>query len=375
MLNRFNMPIIKAEWLLTRKCNLFCSYCDIAHKLIKEVNLEEKKKIASRLKELNIFPVIYGGEASQSKDFEKLLYHLKTLKIHYALISHGMVDLLKLDRWIDKYEIPNWSVSVDTLDFNRKDIDKDVVKKARAGYSTLIYTKDRVPDRVNCITITKYNIEEVPEIVKEMSRLNVHSILSIVNLYKPGFRYSAPSTINLLPTQKQLENLITKLKVMRMETVTHEISLPLDTDIQNYLDQGYTKLHNNYKYFHNDSPPIKTTTLGKTVPKYLFHEPVEVWDLALKYAIKQDWKCSKLSKLTIDADGKLGCCVDWQGKNYGQVNFLDLTDDNISQIEKMFEEDIKDCHNSTNGCGWFPTMLTENLQQSEKGLNIIKHGY
>jgi MoaA/NifB/PqqE/SkfB family radical SAM enzyme len=376
MHNKFGMPIIKAEWLLTRSCQLHCSYCEIAHKPIKELTIGQKKQIATKLKEMNVFPVIYGGEVTMAQNFEELLAHLQSLNMHYALISHGMVDLMKLEKWATKFKIPNWSVSVDTLRFDHPTMDEDTIRKARSGLATLKFTEGMIPDRVTCTTITKYNIEEIPDIVEAMSDMGVYTILSLVNQYKPGFRYSAPASNQMLPTQKQLEKLVQTLKQMRQQTRFITKTQPLLESDQHLIREGFRLVNRCYRYEGENKTVSKLAVYEKEVPKYLFHDPIEVWDLALQYGIKADWKCSRLSKFTIDADGSLGCCVDWKGKSYGQVNFLDLTEDNIQEIEEKFLDDISDCHSSTGGCAWFPSMLTENFQlQGEKGLEMIRHGH
>jgi hypothetical protein len=180
----------------------------------------------------------------------------------------------------------------------------------------------------------------------------------------------------MVPSQSKLEKLFAKLKSMRAEIETEEKYVPLGSDLDKALQEGFSPIHNSYIYEGKKTYPSKRTLLKRTKPKYLFHDPEEVWDLALQYGVNANWKCSRLSKLTIDADGTLGCCVDWKGDNYGSINFLDVTDENFSAIEEMFHKDISSCHNSTGGCAWFPTMLTENFQdQGEKGLEMIRHGF
>src|SRR3990167_7115084 len=174
LLNRFGQPVLKAEWLVTSACQLYCSYCSIAHRDIKEMRREDKLIVLDKLKKWNVFPVLYGGEVTVSKDFEAMLEYCKEIDLDYAVISHGLVDLFKLEKWCREYNLRNWSVSVDTLDFSeREGFDYEVVRKARSGYATLIYTQGLVRDRVTCTTITKQNIREIPEIIKEMSRIGV----------------------------------------------------------------------------------------------------------------------------------------------------------------------------------------------------------
>jgi len=325
LLNRDGHPILKAEWLLTRACQLHCSYCEIAHKPIKEMPFFEKAKIAQRLKDWNIFPVIYGGEATMSKDFEPLLSYMNMIDLDYAIITNGLLNLHDVYRWITKYQLKNITVSIDSLDFNSTD---DTAIKARAGYALLKFTEGLVRDRVNCCTITNYNISEVPGIVKEMSKMGVYTILTLVNQWKPGFRYSAPASNSMVPSQDQIESLVYTLKDMREGTCSDY-----------------------------EGP-------------YLFHEPEEVWDMWLEHGVKADWHCSKFSKFTIDADGTLQCCVDWKGKDFGNTKFLDITEENFPQYEQIFEKDIWDCA----GCAWSPIKLLEiEMSRGDIAHEMIRH--
>ena len=114
LLNKQGYPVLKAEWLVTRTCQLYCSYCEIAHKPIQELGLETKKVIASKLKEFNVFPVLYGGEVTLSKDFNALLQYMRGIELDYAVISNGFVNLQLLEKWAVKYRLPNWSDSIVT---------------------------------------------------------------------------------------------------------------------------------------------------------------------------------------------------------------------------------------------------------------------
>lgn len=323
LLNSSGYPVLKAEWLVTRACQLYCAYCEIAHKPVHELPIEKKMLIADKLKEFNVFPVLYGGEVTISRDFDKLVEHMGKIGLQYAVISNGFVNLQRLEKWAVKYGLPNWSVSIDTLDWSeRPGFDEETVRKARAGYVTLHFTKGLVKDRVTCTTVTKYNVHEIPDIVKEMTRLGVYTILSMVNQHKEGFQYSAKGANEMVPTQEQIEWLVNELRVMR--------------------ETG----------------------------NYLFHDPDQVWQMWIDHAVKADWHCSRFTKFTIDADGSLQCCVDWKGKNFNSNSILDVTRENFAEIEKQFLEDIWDCK----GCAWAPIKLLETEQtKGELGHEMIRH--
>lgn len=330
LLNAQGYPVLKAEWLVTRACQLFCSYCEIAHKPIKELPIEDKMRIADKLKEFNVFPVLYGGEVTISRDFEKLLQHMQEIELQYAVISNGMVNLQTLEKWATKYGLDNWSVSIDTLDFNPRPgfDDEEILRKARAGYATLVFTEGLIRDRVTCTTVTSYNIREIPSIVEEMSRIGAYTILSMVNQHKDGFRYSAPGANDMVPSQEDIVWLVKTLKRMAKQT---------------------------------DS---------EGNPKYLLHDPPQVWDMWLKHAVAADWHCSRFTKFTIDSDGFLQCCVDWKGKNFGEFNILEITRENFADIEQYFLEDIWDCK----GCAWSPIKLLETEQaKGEIGHEMLRH--
>ena len=324
LLNNSKMPIMKVEWLLNSPCQLSCEYCATSNRAIKEVSLEEKFRILDKVKEFNMFPVIYGGEVTLSRDFESVLGYLRDLDIHYAVISNGIVHLQRLNKWVNDLGLRNWSVSVDTLDFANPNNPNsaDVILKSRAGFATLNFTNGIVKDRVANITVTKHNVKELGTMVEKLHDIGVWSLFNLLNTHKPGFVFSHPgATKDLLPSREDLEEAVSILKVMR--------------------DTGYK-----------------------------IHETDATFDMWLDFGIDQDWHCSRLSKFVIDCDGTLNCCVDWKGKEYGKLRFADLTPLSLPHFEQHFLQDIWDCQ----GCAWSSTKDAEEFQAlGEKGLKMLRH--
>jgi hypothetical protein len=318
--NALGLPVLKAEWIMNSPCQLSCSYCATAHRPIKELLLKDKIKVLNKFKEFDIFPVIYGGEVTLSKDFEEVLKHLKKLEIEYAIISNGLVNLQKLYKWVALYDLANWSVSIDTLNFDSSFYDANTLLKSRAGWATLVFTENMVPDRVANITVTKHNINEIPFIVEKLNSIGVWSLFNLVNQYKPGFVFSGTDAKNLLPSQNQIEDAVKNIKRM--------------------ISEGY-----------------------------LIHDPEETFDMWVSNGIAGDWHCSRISKFVIDCDGTLQCCVDWKGEEFSKLNFLDMTEENFEQFESVFLKDIWKC----SGCAWSSTKTAEVFQEASSGEFLLKH--
>jgi MoaA/NifB/PqqE/SkfB family radical SAM enzyme len=318
--NNLNLPVLKAEWIMNSPCQLSCSYCATAHRPIKELSLKDKIKVLKKFKEFDIFPVIYGGEVTLSPDFENVLKELSKLDIEYAIISNGLVNLQKLYKWAVVYNLPNWSVSIDTLDFESEYYDKNTLLKSRAGWATLVFTENLIADRVANITVTKHNIHEIPTIVEKLNSIGVWSLFNLVNQKKEGFVFSSDKANNLVPSQAEIEKAVLNIKRM--------------------ITEGY-----------------------------LIHDPPETFDMWVQNGVKGNWHCSRLSKIVIDCDGTLQCCVDWKGEKYSKLSFLDLTKDNFSEFENLFLRDIWKC----SGCAWSSTKTAEVFQEATAGDFLLKH--
>ncbi len=196
--------ILTVNLILTRRCNLRCSYCRIIKNYDEYVapafqsaikTLSDWKEIISTIYSLNpyVFLIFTGGEvltAFPFGDFVELVRWLGQFAssirpIPYAFISNSLLLTESKARKLVEAGLLNWSTSVDSLE--EIPFDKDIGKKSHAGLKWLLWFKEHgVKDLVAIITCTKANYHEAPEIIRRLSNLGIWSRNRTTVGLKPG---------------------------------------------------------------------------------------------------------------------------------------------------------------------------------------------
>jgi MoaA/NifB/PqqE/SkfB family radical SAM enzyme len=318
--------VLKVEWLLTRKCDLHCSYCKIRDpkSLIgEELSFSQVTDGVSAIDRM--FPrvpiVFFGGEPAVLDWLPDLVAHCESIELKYAIISNGMRALGDPDFFERLIEagISNWSVSIDSL----KGLSRgDAGIKSRAGFSSLLKFRSRgVRDLVACITVTKDNIEEVPSIIEELSRNGIWGIVTPLQVGDDTFEYSGH---------------VPALQETRPEVVDRIAGVLYDM-----AKSGEFLMHN--------------------APEYFLH-----WKL---YFIQQDWKCSRKSCITVDADGSLKRCVD-RKLELEKFSILTLEDNWEAYCEALKEPP------ACKGCFWdpaFETSMRASTWETSSAVDSFRH--
>lgn len=305
--------ILKVEWLLTRRCNLKCSYCQIRKPCtllggeLTDTEVFEGVRVINKM-----FPgvpiIFFGGEPTVLDWLPNLVAFCESLGVKYAVISNGVravTDRTYFERLI-KAGISNWSVSVDSLkslsSLSIDSCDSDV--KTYSGIRSLrMFREAGVKDLVSCITVTNQNIQDIPEIVRVLSSEGVWSITTPLQRGGIDREYSAFSP--------------------ELECTDPKVFLPIARELKEMALSG----------------------------KYLMHNSPEFYDWWEEYFHNRDWVCSAKNALTIDADGTMKRCVDSKG---GLERF------NIMELERDFSEylaEVSKPHGCT-GCFWDPAFET-----------------
>lgn len=302
------MKVLKVEWLLTRRCNLKCSYCRIRDpKSLRGEELTYEQVIAGVDIVRRLFPrvpiIFFGGEPTVLDYLPDLVKYCEDNDVKYAVISNG-VRVMKDEKYFQRLVdagISNWSVSIDSL----SDLaEGDSQVKSNTGFQSLLKFREvGVRDLVSCITVTNRNIREVPSIIEKLSKNGVWGITTPLQMGDMTFEYSG--------FDKDLQ-VVSQLEV-------YEVSQEL---------------------FH----------MARS-GRYLMHNAPEYYQYWTKYFIRQDWKCTNKSCLTVDADGTLKRCVDRKA-GLERFSLFDL-DDRMAEYELALQEDF-DCK----GCFWDPAFET-----------------
>ena len=297
-----DLTALKVEWLITRRCNLSCSYCKVRNnEFPNELNLSQRKQVLEVIAKLspNTTVVVFGGEPLTLKDdLIEVIRHGNEQGLYMVVISNsvGLTDEY-MKRLVDA-GLKNWSTSIDTLKTNS--VDQSTLKRAQTGLDALRrFRKLGVDDRVTCTTV-------IPSLSKEGIWV-IHTLLQ-----KAGgeYNYSQPYTevsSMLVPVEKRRE----------FERVAEELYW--------MAKSGNYRMHNTPEY-------------------YL------LWTRLLDHNIR----CSKKSVLTVDADGSLMRCVDfYQGLDFFKV--WDLLDE---KKREAYLEKLKEAPACSKGCTWDPMICS-----------------
>ncbi len=88
------------NWLLTRRCNLSCNYCNIVKDYVtspyksvfeyKENSLSDNKKIIDHIMFINknAFFILYGGEPTLYYELPELIDYMNEKNCNYTIISN-----------------------------------------------------------------------------------------------------------------------------------------------------------------------------------------------------------------------------------------------------------------------------------------------
>jgi len=294
------------NWLLTRKCNLSCDYCaivrnyknkpkeypDMDHYIKNEMSTNYIINMLSLFKNHNsdAFHIFYGGEPLLRKDLPEIINFCNNNSIHYTIISNNTkgVQPLFTKLFHEVEYIQGFTSSVDPVFNSNEDVGEDRVLKSIEGFKRLKEIKDAglVKDVVAEITVMRYNVQYLYELVKSLNDVGINSDITFIDIAKnPYYDFANISDPDLLVTRD-------------------EAFLPL----KNLIESDFN-IH------------MKNKLLSKIY----------------NYALPSNMNCEidkKLHNVTIDADGSVRLCLRIRGVSTpSQIKVQNLFDKNdIKQI-------------------------------------------
>jgi len=209
------------NWLLTRRCNLKCSYCaivknydnkpeeypDMKHYIENEMTTDEVIKYLSLLKLHNpdAFHIFYGGEPMLRKDLADIINYCNDEDIHYTIISNNTEQIKPLIEKLIKDvrgNIKGFTASVDPVFFATEDVDEDSVIKSLAGFENLKKMKEVCDDVVAEITVMKHNQQYLYKLVQLLTEAGINSDVTFIDIAKnPYYDFANVSDPELLVGQ------------------------------------------------------------------------------------------------------------------------------------------------------------------------------
>ncbi len=194
------------SWLLTRRCNLKCSYCaivkdyglkpvkypDMKHYTEKEMSteyvIETLKKI--KLHNPDAFHLFYGGEPLLRRDLSEILNFCNENDIHYTIITNNSDDIQPLiQKLLHEVEyIQGLTSSVDPMILNDYATpEDDRYKKCIAGLERLKNYTGVIKDVVAEITVDNNSIDNLYTLVKMLTEAGINSDITTVDVAKTPY--------------------------------------------------------------------------------------------------------------------------------------------------------------------------------------------
>ena len=324
-----------ANLLLTRRCNLRCSYCglvqdledkpdeypDIKYYHNNEISSREWINIIKRIRKNNpkCFFILYGGEPFLYEQLYEIINYCNIEDLDYTIISnntdvaYNRLQKLFKDKKIEY--IKGYTASVDPVIFD-KEKSNDIRKKSENGLKRLIEIKQRYPrcDVVAEITVTKENIKFLNKTVQLLTKNNIYASITCIDQKKNKFYdFSSVKETDLLIEQKS----------------------------------------NHKKIF---------STLVKNAKnkKLLIHCPDLIMELYKKLPCNLYCNMDEnIHNITIDSDGKIRTCLRIRGLKTPELNIENAILENgiISDNFKFaMKEDLKVC---CENCNWTCILMSQ----------------
>lgn len=191
------------NFLLTRRCNLKCSYCRIArdynrpdeypplsHYNSNELSPQEIINFLNKLHKHNpnVFIIFYGGEPFLYNDLPLVIDHCHKIGLFYTIITNNSDEVQpSIEKLFLKVKvIEGLTSSIDPIIFNEK-VSGDIKKKSISGLNRLSSYREKVKDLVAEITVTTDTIENLPKLVRELTNRNISSSITFLDISKNNY--------------------------------------------------------------------------------------------------------------------------------------------------------------------------------------------
>ena len=241
-----------ANVLLTRRCNLKCSYCQIVRTCYDnddypemdyywnhELSSDKWIDIFSRLKKNNpnIFYILYGGETFLYDHLSDILTWMHLEKCNYTIITNNTDEIQnriqKVLNAVGKFK--GFTSSVDPV-LLMNPSNSDIYRKSKLGFERLCKAKREgiADDVVAEITATSKNLPYLYQTIKLLSENNIYSSITVIDDKKSKYYDFSNVKDKTLLLNKNQEVKDTFVKIQNDKSLLVHIPELLD-DLYNIL--------------------------------------------------------------------------------------------------------------------------------------------
>lgn len=329
--------IIKAEILLSRRCNLSCIYCGIQRRDRRVIGIDLWKKILDNLKELgcSITP-IYGAEPTLEFDLLKsFIEYAEGIGISTTLITNAtMLESNKLEE-LYKVGLRSLTVSIDTLRVDCGDTDR------RRRDSALVALKKfkefgEIRDREISVTISKKNLLELPLLIEEFNKEGIWVSFDALHWNDRGRDGSSMPDDKCIP----------------LDRVRDIVLKPVDTGL----------------VFH-----IMSLVEYMKIKGYRIHQSLDIIDMWKDgFWRGLDWSCGgrDMGFVTIDCDGSMMVCDSFGPEKMHELfKGWDLVEkwDSFEAFREQLVKGYGCC------CFWSTHIMSQKMVGKEEGIKNFLH--
>lgn len=193
------------SWLLTRRCNLHCSYCRISRDYKKaplsyqslkyyEINEMSGQSVIEALGKLKVhnpdaFHIFYGGEPLLRSDLPDIINYCNKEGIYYTIITNNSDEVQNAidDLFLKTEYVVGLTSSVDPIVVAGQSISTDQYKKSIDALKRFVKLRDSIKDLVAEITVTKSSVNSLYDLVKMLTDMGVNSDITVVDIAKSDF--------------------------------------------------------------------------------------------------------------------------------------------------------------------------------------------
>ncbi len=244
------LGIVKAEILISRKCNLKCSYCKMATGAENTLSLTEWAAGIDQLKNLNCdFIAFYGAEPLM--EIEKLAFcvaYSEVKSIPCTVITSGVVPEFKrkLRRLVNS-GLRSLTMSYDIVPHDKYSQTKS---DQCIEYLTYFQSLCRYRDAAAVVTLTRKNHKQLPETIEKLTDKGIWTFFDLYHFDRgqPGTKTSRKNS-HLAFQQKDVEELLrTFTKVKELKKSGHLVHTNDSFfDIFSHSSMGEVDLFYNWK--------------------------------------------------------------------------------------------------------------------------------
>jgi len=167
-------------WNFTNACNLKCRHCyqNAGTKSPDELTLREKLKVVDELADAGVVSLAFsGGEPLITPEFYKVAEAVRSREMHVALATNGTMITDEVARLLKKIDVCYVEVSLDAASADLHDKFRGIPgAHARAIEGIKKCVEQGIFTSI-AMTVTKYNLTEVPELIKLGRRLGVNRFI------------------------------------------------------------------------------------------------------------------------------------------------------------------------------------------------------